>query len=120
MGDEKLALKKAAGINIHLYSDDHPETTLKGTGFKDAKTAHRTIELVERNKPRNRQIWTINAMFYRAKHHPHQTPSMREAMKIYQDWMDKYKTEKEGHHELAEKKKQNKKLKKKWDKNNDT
>lgn len=94
LNNEKLALKKANGINIHLYSDDHPETTLKGTGFKDAVTALRTIELVTKNKPRNRQIWTINAMYYRAKHHPYQTPSMREAMEIFQSWMDEYKAKK--------------------------
>lgn len=26
----------------HLYTDDNPETTLKGTGFKDAETANKT------------------------------------------------------------------------------
>ena len=89
----KLAAKKAAGINIHLYSDDHPETTVKGTGFKDAATARRTLELV-RQKPRNRQVWTINAMFHRAKHHPHQTSAMREAMAIFSNWLEEYKREK--------------------------
>jgi len=89
-----LAAKQAAGINIHLYSDDHPETTLKGTGFKDAATAHRTIKLVEQNKPRNRQIWTINAMYYRAKHHPSQTLSMRNAMKVFEVWLEEYRNEK--------------------------
>lgn len=88
----KLAAKEAAGINIHLYSDDHPETTVKGTGFKNAETALRTIELVQQ-KPRNRQVWTINAMYYRAKHHPHQTTKMRDAMKIYEKWLEEYNQE---------------------------
>lgn len=26
----------------HLYTDDNPETSLQGTGFKDAATAHKT------------------------------------------------------------------------------
>jgi len=93
LNNAKLAAKKAAGINIHLYSDDHPETTVSGTGFKDSETAHRTIELVKQ-KPRNRQVWTINAMYYRAKHHPSQTASMRDAMGIFQLWLDEYNKEK--------------------------
>merc|ERR1712129_303489 len=75
-----------------------PETTMKGTGFKDAKTAYRTIEIVKQ-KQRNRQVWTINAMYYRAKHHPKQTESMREAMKIFKVWLDQYKEEKEKENE---------------------
>lgn len=91
----KLAAKKKAGINIHLYSDDHPETTLKGTGFKDAATARRTLDLVKQ-KPRNRQVWTINAMFHRAKHHPNQTEPMREAMAIFRTWLEQYNAEKKN------------------------
>lgn len=108
----KLAAKKAAGINIHLFSDDHPETTVKGTGFKNADTAYRTIEIVKQ-KPRNRQVWTINAMYYRAKHHPNQTEAMRDAMKIYKSWLDEYNKEKE-------KEKKNKKAKDGDDKTADT
>jgi len=92
LNNAKLAAKKAVGVNIHLYSDDHPETTVSGTGFKDSETAYRTIELVKQ-KPRNRQVWTINAMYYRAKHHPNQTASMRDAMDIFQMWLDEYKKE---------------------------
>eukprot|EP00935_MAST-01C_sp_MAST-1C-sp1_P000457 g457.t1 len=91
----KLAAKKAAGVNIHLYSNDHPEVTQSGTGFKDAATARRTLELVKQ-KPRNRQVWTVNAMYHRAKHHPNQTASMREAMAIFQTWLDEYSKEKES------------------------
>lgn len=32
----------------HLYTDDNPETTLHGTGFKDAATAHKTSKSHER------------------------------------------------------------------------
>jgi len=118
--NSKLAAKKAAGVNIHLYSDDHPETTLKGTGFKDAETAHRTIELVMKHKPRNRQIWTINAMYHRAKHHPNQTASMREAMKIFQSWVDDYKIEKgKNDCDTAKKKKTTKKKRIATDEQND-
>lgn len=39
---------KAKGTNekdpksSHLYTDDNPETTLQGTGFKDADAANKT------------------------------------------------------------------------------
>ena len=93
--NKKLAEKKKKGVNIHLYSDDHPDTTQKGTGFKDAATAKRTLEII-RSKPRKRQVWTVNAMLNRAKYHPHQTSSMREAMQIFEDWMTEYRQEKQG------------------------
>ena len=89
-----MAAKKQAGVNIHLFSDDHPDTTVKGTGFKDETTAHRTLELISA-KPRNRQVWTVNAMLNRAKHHPAQTNGMRGAMEVYERWMAVYRAEKE-------------------------
>ncbi len=32
---------------MDLYSDLHPNRTMKGTGFKDKKTALKTIELIQ-------------------------------------------------------------------------
>ena len=63
---EEAILKKKnnekSSVNIHLFSDDNPATTTKGTGFKDRETALRTIVLTEQNKPFNRRIWTINTI----------------------------------------------------------
>jgi len=86
--------KKKSGKNLHLYTDDNPATTTKGTGFKDRETALRTIRLTEANKPPNKRIWTINTMFYRAKHHPNQTQGMRDAMEIFEAWIKDYKLKK--------------------------
>lgn len=80
--------------NIHLYSDDNPATTTKGTGFKDRETALRTIDLVEANKAPNKRIWTINTMLHRAKSHPHQTAGMREAIEVFEEWVALYKKRK--------------------------
>ena len=93
LASARMAQKQQAGVNIHLYSDDHPETTTRGTGFKDAAAAHRTLALIA-TKPRNRQVWTVNAMLNRAKHHPSQTVGMRGAMEIFQRWMNEYRAEK--------------------------
>lgn len=77
----------------HLYTDDNPATTLKGTGFKDATTALRTIELVSK-RSLTYQFQTINTMLHRARHHPHATPEMQKAITILADWTATYKTRK--------------------------
>ncbi len=74
--------------SFDLYTDAHPETTIKGTGFKDAATAKATIKLVEKSKKDARHKYlVIHTMFYRAKYHPHQTSGMRDAMKIFGSWL---------------------------------
>lgn len=35
----------------HLYTDDNPETSLQGTGFKDAATADKTSKCFRRKMP---------------------------------------------------------------------
>lgn len=46
----------------HLYTDDNPETTLHGTGFKDSETAKHTIDLVNK-RSLTYQFQTINTMY---------------------------------------------------------
>lgn len=81
------------GGNMDLYSDNNPKTTLKGTGFKDAKKARDTIKLVKEYS-KVYQFQVINTMYYRAKYHPHRTKGMEEAMKIFSRWLAKYKKSK--------------------------
>jgi len=78
---------------MELYSDLHPSTTLKGTGFKDEEKARKTIELIKCRSPKY-QFDVINTMFHRAKYHPNQTIGMRNAMKIFKNWLKNYKKEK--------------------------
>ena len=77
----------------HLYTDDNPETTLHGTGFKDAATAKHTIELVS-ERSLTYQFQTINTMLYRAKGHKHKTVGIEAAIDIFQPWVDEYKQRK--------------------------
>jgi len=77
----------------HLYTDDNPQTTLRGTGFKDADKAHHTLKLVSQ-RSLTYQFQTINTMLYRAKGHKHKTPGIEAAIKIFQEWVDGYKEEK--------------------------
>lgn len=75
---------------MDLYSNLHPNHTMKGTGFKDKKTAIKTIELIRYRSP-TYQFNVINTMYNRAKYHPHQTSEMRDAMEIFAKWLKKYK-----------------------------
>jgi hypothetical protein len=77
-----------------LYADDHPTISLQGTGFKDAKTATKTLKLIRRRSSKY-QYDVVNTMYNRAKYHPHQTSDMKEAMKIYKKWLQDYKNKKE-------------------------
>ena len=75
-------------VNLSLYADDHPETSTKGTGFKDKQKAIDTLEIIkDRDLKYQKQV--VLTMYNRAKHHPHQTKEMRDAMKIFKDWLDK-------------------------------
>jgi hypothetical protein len=75
-----------------LYSDDNPETTLPGTGFKDTKTVEKTLKLIK-NRSNKFQKSVMITMYYRAKHHPHQTEDMKKAMVMIKKWLDKNKKE---------------------------
>lgn len=75
---------------MDLYSNLHPNRTMKGTGFKDKKTAIKTIELIQ-FRSLNYQFNVINTMYNRAKYHPHQTSEMQDAMKVFSQWLKKYK-----------------------------
>ena len=75
---------------MDLYSNRHPNRTMKGTGFKDKKTAIKTIQLIRYRSP-TYQFNVINTMYNRAKFHPHQTSEMKDAMKIFLKWLKKYK-----------------------------
>jgi len=75
---------------MDLYSNRHPNRTMKGTGFKDKKTALKTIEIIKFRSP-TYQFNVINTMYNRAKFHPHQTTDMQNAMKVFSKWLKKYK-----------------------------
>jgi hypothetical protein len=78
---------------MNLYTDDNPEFTVKGVGFKDPQTARKTIEIARKTFPRDKvaQMRIIHAMYYRAKYHPNKTENIKKAMKILKDWLDDYK-----------------------------
>jgi hypothetical protein len=77
-------------INKSLYEDNHPESSTKGTGFKDEQKAIDTLEIIK-NRDLIYQKRVVNTMYNRAKHHPYQTKDMKKAMKIFKAWLIKNK-----------------------------
>ena len=77
-------------VNKSLYNDDHPKTSTKGTGFKDKQKALDTLKIIkDRDMTYQKQV--VTTMYNRAKYHPHQTPSMKDAMKVFDEWLQKHK-----------------------------
>ena len=79
---------KKTDINYSLYSNDNPDKSLS-VGFKDEKTAKDTLEKIKK-KPHGYQVKVVLTMYNRAKYHPHQTPDIKKAMKVFKKWLDKY------------------------------
>lgn len=77
-------------MNMELYTDNNPKTTIKGTGFKDEKTALNTFKLIDKRSMLYK-FTLINALYNRAKYHPNKTPDMEKAMKIFDKWLKKNK-----------------------------
>ena len=77
-------------VPTHLFTDENPATTIKGTGFRDRAAAEQTIRLTSQEGVRFKQHWTVMAMRERAAHHPHQTAGMREAIQVFEAWLREY------------------------------
>jgi hypothetical protein len=82
--------KNSKKINYSLYNDDHPKTSTKGTGFKDKQKALDTLKIIK-NRDLTYKKLIVVTMYNRAKYHPHQTKEMRDAMKVFRNWLKKYK-----------------------------
>lgn len=86
-------------MNSHLYTNNNPNTTIHGTGFSNKNKAEYTIFLTNKFVKNGKidSVWQmriIQTMYYRAKHHPHRNKKMEEAMKIFANWLKKYKNKK--------------------------
>ena len=91
---DKMPLnKKIKPINLSLYSDYNPKTTTHGLGFKNKEKALFTISAIK-NRPIKYQVNVVSTMLGRAKHHPNKTKDMKGAIKVFDDWMKKYKSKK--------------------------
>lgn len=77
-------------MNKSLYEDKHPNTSTKGTGFKDKQKAIETLKIIkDRDMVYQKQV--VNTMYNRAKYHPNQTSGMKDAMKVFKIWIISHK-----------------------------
>jgi hypothetical protein len=71
---------------LDLYSPNRIGKPRTSTGFATAQKAKQTLKNISKyNKTYQKQV--VITMYNRAKYHPHQTGSMKKAMKIYSNWM---------------------------------
>jgi len=59
-----------------LYEDKHPQSSTKGTGYKDKQKALDTLEIIK-NRDLIYQKQVVNTMYNRTKYHPNQTKNMK-------------------------------------------
>ena len=62
--------------------------------YGTAQKAKNTIRYLK-TKPPGEQIRSAQSMYFRAKYHANQTPDMRAAMKIYNDFLRKAKKDRD-------------------------
>jgi len=63
---------------------------VKGTGYKDAAAANKTVEIIDKLKKKDfkHAMSIATTMENRANTHANQTPEMRDAAKILRKWID--------------------------------
>lgn len=96
------------------YADDPPDIGLyskggrdaiKGTGYANKEKAEFTIKKLDYLMKKGERVWAMSiatTMESRAKKHQHQTPEMREAMKIFREWIDKNKIKESEEYKVEE------------------
>ena len=80
-------------LNLSLFSDYKPETTLHGLGFKNKEKALYTVKAIKKRSIKY-QVNVIATMLGRAKNHPNKTKDMDDAIRIFDKWMKDYKNNK--------------------------
>ena len=86
---KELKSGKIRPLNLSLYSDYKPETTLKGLDFKNKEKAIYTLDAIKRRDTKY-QVNVVSTMLGRAKKHPNKTADMDEAIMVFERWMLDY------------------------------
>ena len=80
-------------LNLSLFSDYKPETTLHGLGFKNKEKALYTVKAIKKRSIKY-QVNVIATMLGRAKNHPNKTKDMDDAIRVFDKSMKEYKKNK--------------------------
>lgn len=81
-------------LEIGLFSKGGKDA-VKGTGYANAEIAKSTckkLDELEKKGEHKHAMSIATTMMNRAETHQHQTPEMREAMKIFKAWIEKNRT----------------------------
>lgn len=76
-------------VNKELYTDLHPETTIK-VYYKNKEVAKKSIKKIA-HRSLSYQLRVLVTLYYRAKYHPNRTKDMLEAMQIFKKEIKKIK-----------------------------
>ena len=90
---KSLKSSKIQPLNLSLYSDYNPKTTLKGLGFKSKEKAIYTLDAIKGRNTKY-QVNVVSTMLGRAKKHPSRTSDMEDAIIVFEKWLSDYKTSK--------------------------
>lgn len=74
-------------INYSLYSDDSPNTTMKGLGFKNKQVAEQSIRKLQQSKLTSIEKKRIaNTMIQRNQFHAHRTDDMKQSNLVWKQF----------------------------------
>jgi hypothetical protein len=86
--------KKDDPNEIGLFSKGG-KGALKGTGYVDKEKAESTCKQLDGLEKKGEHKWAMSVattMMNRASTHEHQTPEMRDAIKVFKAWIEKNRT----------------------------
>ena len=90
--------KRPKSEHSDLYTDENPRGTIKGLGFKDAKSAKKSVAIIEKSKkPHKHKVQATMAMEQRSRFaaknakDPKTKKRLLAANKIYKAYLEKLK-----------------------------
>lgn len=81
-------------LEVGLYSKPGKQA-IRGTGYANKEKAEFTVNKLDALEKKGEHKWAMSiatTMLNRAAKHEHQTPEMRDAMKIFKEWIEKNRT----------------------------
>ena len=95
---KKDGTKRPKSEHSDLYTDENPQGTIKGLGFKDAETARKSVNIIEKSsKPHKHKVQATMAMEQRSRFSAknakdsEKKKKLLQANKIYKTYLEKLK-----------------------------
>ena len=95
---KKDGTKRPKSEHSDLYTDENPQGTIKGLGFKDAETARKSVNIIEKSsKPHKHKVQATMAMEQRSRFaaknakDPDTKKRLKSANLVYKSYLEKLK-----------------------------